>query len=379
VRIRLVHVVKAFRSARGSVTAAKDIHFEVEDREFFVLLGPSGCGKSTVLNLIAGLDKLSGGEIWFDDELVASGEQGVHLAPRERNVAMVFQSYALYPHLSAFENIAFPLRIAGESKDFVSQAVARVASMLGISNLLGAKPGEMSGGQRQRVAIGRAIVRQPSVFLLDEPLSNLDALLRASTRAELKKLQRSLGITTVYVTHDQVEAMSLGDRVALLKDGRLEQLGTPEDLFERPANAFVAKFIGSPPTNILKVSLVKEAGGAWLVIGGARFELPKNRAKPLEEAGQTEYLLGIRPENVYRAGRESGTTLSCKISQVEPLGRETLVHATLDGEEITFLAGAPHEIEAGAGDSVKLAFDLSKAHFFRIGGKQENLFSKIDQ
>ena len=246
-KLRLVRLSKKFVTARGSVFAVRDIDLETTESEFFVLLGPSGCGKSTVLNLIAGLEKPTGGEIWFDEKLAASSDKKVFLTPKERNVAMVFQSYALYPHMSIFENIAFPLKVAREEEASILESVSRVSSMLGISHLLRAKPGELSGGQRQRVAIGRAIVRQPSIFLLDEPLSNLDAQLRTATRMELKALQRQLEITTVYVTHDQVEAMSLGNRIALLNDGDIEQVGSPEELYNKPANAFVAKFIGSPP------------------------------------------------------------------------------------------------------------------------------------
>jgi multiple sugar transport system ATP-binding protein len=224
-RVRIHHLSKGFRSIRGNVFALRDISMEIENGEFFVLLGPSGSGKSTLLNLISGLETPTHGEIWFDRMLVASHAKGVSLSPKERNVAFVFQSYALYPHMNVFENIAFPLKIRGTERGGIRESVERTASLLEISDLLSAKPGELSGGQRQRVAIARAIVRHPNIFLLDEPLSNLDPQLRLSMRTELKKIQRSLGVTTIYVTHDQTEAMSLGDRIAVLRNGEIEQTG----------------------------------------------------------------------------------------------------------------------------------------------------------
>lgn len=370
--IRLIDVSKEYHAARGSVVAVGGVSLDIKEGELFVLLGPSGCGKSTVLNLIAGLEKPTRGEIRFGDRLVASAEKRAHLTPRERNVAMVFQSYALYPHLTVYENIAFPLRIAGEGKQAIGKSVSQAASMLGIADLFSARPGELSGGQRQRVAIARAIVRQPSIFLLDEPLSNLDALTRASTRAELKKLQRSLGITTVYVTHDQVEAMSLGDRIAVMKAGGIDQAGVPQELYEKPANAFVATFIGSPPMNLIEASLIEDAGTLWLTIGGARLRVPE-KARLLKESGQAECLLGIRPENVHIAEEKTVASLPARIIQVEPLGRETFVHARVDDREISFLIPGGHKIETRAGESPQLAFDLAKAHFFAVGGGQESL------
>ncbi len=376
-KVDIAGLTKEFHSARGRVVAVNDIRLEIKDGEFFVLLGPSGCGKSTTLNLIAGLEKATGGEIRFGEKLVSSPEKRLHLSPRERNVAMVFQSYALYPHLSAFENIAFPLRIAGQADQSVSKSVASAAAMLGIENLLDARPAELSGGQRQRVAIARAIVRQPSIFLLDEPLSNLDALLRASTRAELKNLQRSLGITTVYVTHDQVEAMSLGDRIALLREGIIEQLGKPEDLYERPANAFVARFIGSPPINLLKASLAEEEGVVRLEIGTSKLDAPAEKVRLLKASGHRECLLGIRPEYVRLAESmeqaKSSGFLPAKILQIEPLGRESLVHAAVDGQEIRFLAGHGCEIKTKVGGIANLVLDLTGAHFFKTGGRQESI------
>ncbi|MEJ2282406.1 MAG: ABC transporter ATP-binding protein, partial [Desulfobacterales bacterium] len=232
--LTLHHISKGFNSLRGKVTAVHDVSLDIRDGEFFVLLGPSGCGKSTLLNLVAGLERPSAGEIRFAGETVAAAQKHVFLPPRKRNVAMVFQSYALYPHLKVFDNIAFPLRVTKDRRQDIQNAVKITARMLDIENLLERKPAELSGGQRQRVAIARALVRRPRLFLLDEPLSNLDAQLRTRMRVELKNLQRKLNITTLYVTHDQTEAMTLGDRIALLREGSLIQVGTPEEMYARP-------------------------------------------------------------------------------------------------------------------------------------------------
>ncbi len=272
--------------------AVKDINLEIHDGEFFVLLGPSGCRKTTTLNLIAGLEAPTSGEIWFDEVLVAKDEQ-ILLPPRERKIGMVFQSYALYPHLTVFENIAFPLRIEKAKGEEIDKAVRKISEMLKISHLLDAKPAEISGGERQRVAIGRALVKSPNLLLLDEPLSNLDAKLRVSTRIELKKIQEEIGITCIYVTHDQAEAMALGDRIAALRNGKIEQIGTPEDLYERPANTFVADFIGS--MNLIELPLYVEGDLYFVKLGENKVFLPKEKIKePLEKV-----ILGIRPEHIF--------------------------------------------------------------------------------
>jgi len=372
-KLRLVRLSKKFVSARGSVLAVRDIDLETTESEFFVLLGPSGCGKSTVLNLIAGLEKPTGGEIWFGEKLAASNDKKVFLTPKQRNVAMVFQSYALYPHMSIFENIAFPLKVAREGKASIQESVSRVSSMLGISHLLRAKPGELSGGQRQRVAIGRAIVRQPSIFLLDEPLSNLDAQLRTATRMELKALQRQLEITTVYVTHDQVEAMSLGNRIALLSDGDIVQVGSPEELYNKPANAFVAKFIGSPPMNLLKVDLFKENDSCWISIGRQKikvdgFNTPRRLAPK-------RYLLGIRPEDIAVHDRSEQHDLKCQLLSVEPLGRELLLQVGLENQDLTILTTDIRYAKAKAGINLNLLLDLTRMHFFEQDDEQKVVFS----
>jgi len=307
-RVVLRNVSKVFRSAlRGKIEALKSIELEVEEGEFFVLLGPSGCGKSTLLNVVAGLEEPSSGEVYIGERLVAG--KGVFLPPKERNVAMVFQSYALYPHMSVKENIAFPLRIRGERN--VEGKVKEVAEFLKIEHLLPAKPSELSGGERQRVAIARAIVRRPDVLLLDEPLSNLDAKLRMETKEEIRRLQRELRITTLYVTHDQAEAMSLADRMGIMRGGRIIQIGRPLEVYRRPANSFVAGFIGSPPMNLFKRK------GRVVEILGKRVELE----------GEGEVVIGVRPEDIEIFEGDEFT-----VSFVERLGDETLLHLT-DGNE----------------------------------------------
>lgn len=359
--LTLTGLTKRFSSLRGEIVAADDVTLTIEDRELFVLLGPSGCGKSTILNLIAGLEKPTAGEIRFDDRVVSSATDRIALGPRERNVAMVFQSYALYPHLTVFENIAFPLRIAGMKADRLRESVGRAASTLGISGLLSVKPVELSGGQRQRVAIARAIVRQPSVFLLDEPLSNLDAQLRLATRVELKNLQRALGITTVYVTHDQVEAMSLADRIAVLRDGRIEQVGTPEELYGSPVSPFVATFIGSPTMNLIDMPLVEENGVFFLSIGGQRLRVPEERGGRFRRLSTGRCLFGIRPEDIHVARAGSVNTLRGRIESIELLGRETVMRISLEEERLALLTGAADWRE---GDPVEVELDLERAHIF---------------
>lgn len=364
-RIKLIAVTKKFISLRGIVTAVDGIDLEIGDREFFVLLGPSGCGKSTILNLIAGLEKATEGEIWFDERIVFSSCRRIFLTPRERNVAFVFQSYALYPHLSVFENIAFPLRAVGESQDKIRQSVEHVADMLKISEFISVRPGELSGGERQRVAIARAIVRHPNIFLLDEPLSNLDAQLRASTRDELKRLQRALGVTTVYVTHDQIEALTLGDRVALLKDGRVEQIGTPQELYEKPCSIFAARFVGSPPMNIFNVSFTQEGDIFYIIIGGRKFRVPMDMAEKLKKFKDNSCIFGIRPEDIYINHRESSQPFKAKIDLIEPLGRERLIHISIGGYRFS---GLTTDIRLREGDMVEVEFNMKKAHVFEEEG-----------
>ena len=375
-KLKLVHLAKRFVSARGAVEAVKDVHLEVRDREFFVLLGPSGCGKSTVLNLVAGLEAPTGGEIWFDDSRVASPGKGHMLSPGQRNVAMVFQSYALYPHLSVRKNIAFPLNISGATREKIDEKVQKAADMLGIAALLNAKPRELSGGQRQRVAIARALVREPAVFLLDEPLSNLDAQLRASTRSELKKLQRRLGITTVYVTHDQVEAMSLGDRVALLRDGCVEQVAEPKALYERPANSFVARFIGSPPMNLLHASMEELDGIPWLFLEDYRLRLDAMRNAFPAGYGKMECLLGVRPEHASICLEAEEASLRVRIVSIESLGRETLLHGLVGDQPFTVLSTDAHLMGVQSGGFIHVRLNLEKLQLFEKHGRQRTLLHK---
>ncbi|MDA8243685.1 MAG: ABC transporter ATP-binding protein [Elusimicrobia bacterium] len=344
---------------RGRNTVLAGIDLEIKEGELFVLLGPSGCGKSTLLNLIAGLEKPTDGELRFGPRLVASGRPADFVGPRERNVAMVFQSYALYPHLTVRANIAFPLRIAGVQASEIAARVEKAAATLGITRLLDAKPGELSGGERQRTAIARAIVRRPDVLLFDEPLSNLDAQLRLATRVELKKLQRELGVTSIYVTHDQVEAMTLGDRVAVIKDGRVQQLDTPMGLYERPANRFVAQFIGFPQMNILPCEISASPGGLSAAVPG----FPSPLALPSAAAARPgPASLGVRPSDIEVLSAPAEGAAPARVDAVEPLGRDILLNLSFGGTEISAL-GAPGAPAEGA--QAYLRFDSSRLHVFQ--------------
>jgi len=368
-KIKLVNLTKKFFSIRGECIALDNLNLEIDDKEFFVLLGPSGCGKSTLLNLIAGLERPTAGEIWFGDKLVASNHKKFFLPPKERNVAMVFQSYALYPHLKVFENIAFPLRIQKTKENEIEEAVKKAAEMLDITCLLNVKPAELSGGQRQRVAIARAMVRHPDIFLLDEPLSNLDAQLRVSTRSELKQLQKKLGVTTIYVTHDQAEAMSLGDRIAVLKNGKIEQIGTPEELYEKPATPFIAKFIGSPPMNLIETTLIEENNEYFVVIGSDnKLKIPNNKLKG-ELPKNKKLILGIRPEDIYIhpfGSLSNGVNLDknifrVKIVSTESSGREEILQVLLAKEKVFVLSNRK---ELRNSEIIDIEINVDKLHFF---------------
>ena len=363
-RVSFSGVDKTFHSLRGTVRAVRGVDLEVAEGEFFVLLGPSGCGKSTVLSLAAGLEKPTSGEIRFGERVVASRDRKVFVSPRERNVAMVFQSYALYPHLTVFENIAFPLRVAGGRNEDIGRAVAGAAETLGIGRLLRASPGELSGGQRQRVAIARAIVRKPDVFLLDEPLSNLDAGLRASMRGELRRLQRDLGVTTLYVTHDQTEAMTLGDRIALLDDGRVLQTGTPADLYERPATPFAASFLGTTPINLVAASFIEEGGTPYLLFGKVRLPVPEEAARRVRALNAERLLCGIRPESIRISPAPEGGAMSGTVESAENLGRETLVRVRIGEYAFSVLTGDRRFRE---GEAVAIVVPLDQALFFAEG------------
>ena len=341
----------------GSVTAVDRLDLEIRDTEFMVLLGPSGCGKTTTLNIIAGLEELTEGDVYFDDELVN------FVPPHRRNVAMVFQTYALYPQKTVAENMAFGLRLKKTPKEEIERRVAEAAEQLEIGHLLDRRPNQLSGGQRQRVALGRAIVRRPSVFLMYEPLSNLDAALRVSTRSLIKKLHQTMRTTFVYVTHDQAEAMTLADRIAVMNHGVIQQLGTSDDIYERPRNLFVASFIGSLQMNLLEGVLRRDGDGYTFVREG--FVLPLRGVEPATLEGQTgrATVLGLRPEDVdprqVGAGRE---VLRVKVTLVSPLGSEQYVNAVVGGTELVFRLDK--EVEVTAGQDITLGLDPLRAHLF---------------
>jgi len=310
--VRFEHVTKVFA---GGATALDDLTLRVDDGEFMILVGPSGCGKTTALRLVAGLEKPTLGQIGIGGRVVND------VSPRDRDIAMVFQNYALYPHMTVYRNLAFGLRERKAPRPEIDRRVREASAMLGLNELLKRRPAQLSGGQRQRVAMGRALVREPKAFLLDEPLSNLDAKLRVQMRAELKRLHQQLRITTIYVTHDQIEAMTLGDRIAVMSDGRVQQLGHPQDVYDRPANLFVAGFIGSPPMNLLRAS----ARGGRVVAGGLRI--------PLDGLPDGEVVVGIRPESL-RPARDGLPTIDLEVEVVEPLGDEVVVRGTIEGRTV---------------------------------------------
>jgi multiple sugar transport system ATP-binding protein len=319
-RVTLSKISKSY----GSLEVVHAIDLEVKHHEFVVLVGPSGCGKSTTLRMIAGLEEISGGELKIGDRIVNE------VAPKDRDVAMVFQNYALYPHLNVKDNIAFGLRIRRESKEAIKKSVDDVGEILGLTDLLHRKPSELSGGQRQRVAMGRAIVRHPEVFLFDEPLSNLDAQLRTQMRAEIKRLHNRLGVTSIYVTHDQVEAMTLADRIVVMQDGIIEQVGTPMELFLNPKNTFVAGFLGSPPMNQIKAKLVNAEDGPKAQIGDQL--LPLAPLKEFKHLDDKDIIIGIRPEYTNVCIGKDKEQIHIEIELVETLGSEALIHSTVAGK-----------------------------------------------
>jgi len=349
------HVTKTYA---GGTHAVDDLQLEIEDGEFLVLVGPSGCGKSTALRMVAGLEKISGGRVLIGERVVNN------VAPMSRDVAMVFQSYALYPHMTVYDNLAFGLRNKKVPKNEIDRRVQEGAKILDLDTLLQRKPKQLSGGQRQRVALGRAIVREPAVWLMDEPLSNLDAALRVATRAEILKLHQRVGTTTLYVTHDQVEAMTMGDRIVVMKLGRLQQAGTPEELYTRPQNLFVAGFIGSPAMNLVPVEPVTTDGKAILRNGGFSVELPERFLAVAAAQGRRQMVVGLRPEHFTVANGSAGrvATVSAVVEVVEYLGDEQLVH--LRAGEIPLVAKLAVEPRLASGESVALAVALDKLYLF---------------
>jgi multiple sugar transport system ATP-binding protein len=342
----------------GLPDTLKDIQLAIKDGEFLILVGPSGCGKSTLMNCIAGLENISGGAILIDEEDVSG------MSPKDRDIAMVFQSYALYPTMNVRDNIAFGLKIRKLSQAAIDEEVARVAKLLQIEHLLARRPGQLSGGQQQRVAMGRALARRPKIYLFDEPLSNLDAKLRVEMRTEIKLMHQRLKTTTVYVTHDQIEAMTLGDKVAVMKDGIIQQFGTPQQIYNDPANLFVASFIGSPPMNFIPVRLTRQDGRvlALLDSGQARCELPLGVAA--DELEGREIILGVRPEQI-ALGAEQGNGLPgirAEIQVTEPTGPDLLVFVTLNQTKVCCRL-AP-DVACRVGDSLNLQFDPARVLLF---------------
>ena len=354
-----------YKEYTEGVPVVQEFNLEIKDREFVVFLGPSGCGKTTTLKMIAGLEEITHGEIYIDGKLVND------MAPKDRDIAMVFQSYALYPHLNVFENMAFSLRARKFPQDEIKERVERSAELLRIKEFLDRRPRHLSGGQRQRVALGRAIVRKPKVFLMDEPLSNLDAKLRVHMRFELNKLHQQLEATMIYVTHDQIEALTLGDRLVLMRDGIVQQIGDPRTMYNRPANVFVAGFIGSPSMNFLPGKLVAENGSLWLDMEDFRLQIPP-REETLDQYLDKEVVVGFRPEDIVdkdRAGfADSGNVMTAQIDVIEPIGSEELLYVSSGKYE--FVAKIPEysvgfmEKRALVEKEIELAFNMEKLHLF---------------
>jgi multiple sugar transport system ATP-binding protein len=354
-KVVLENVTKRF----GKVIAVNNVSLQAEDKEFLVLLGPSGCGKTTTLRMIAGLELADEGNVIIGEDVVND------VPPAARDIAMVFQNYALYPHMTVRDNISFGLRLHNIPAKEIKDRVAEAAQMLGLQDYLKRVPKELSGGQRQRVALARAIVRKPKVFLMDEPLSNLDAKLRVQTREELIKLHQTLGVTTIYVTHDQVEAMTLGSRVAVMENGFLRQVGKPRQVYDNPTNKFVAGFVGTPPSNFVSVNLVLSPAPA-LEIEGLHIQLSATQQQAAKSVPAGSYTWGVRPEDLLVDGQsnmpEVATTFNARISFVEMMGSETFIHTNLGGAPVVVRASSAFEYTQG--DTVKLVVNVARTHLF---------------
>jgi multiple sugar transport system ATP-binding protein len=350
--------LEALTKKYGNVVAVDSVNLDIDDDEFLVLVGPSGCGKTTTLRMVAGLEDISGGSVFIGDRRVNDVE------PKDRDIAMVFQSYALYPHMSVFDNMAFGLKMRKVATTEIERRIQEASAMLGIGHLLKRKPRELSGGQRQRVALGRAIVREPAVFLMDEPLSNLDAQVRANTRTELLRIHQRVKNTVMYVTHDQVEAMTMGDRIVVMKDGHVQQCAAPKEIYDHPANKFVASFIGSPPMNFLDADY--EAQGETAILKGPAFafSVNGNSAQKLSHTTARGVTLGVRPEDGVGGSPDSlhGTGMRARVDVVETLGAEQ--HLFLTSEGSSFLARVSADFVARVGDSVSATIDSTKLHVF---------------
>ena len=355
-----VHLTNVWKKYAGDVVAVRGYNLEIRDKEFMVFVGPSGCGKSTTLRMIAGLEEISDGTISIDGRVVND------VPPKDRDIAMVFQNYALYPHMTVYDNMAFGLKLRKYPKDEIEKRVRDAAAILGIEEYLERKPKALSGGQRQRVAVGRAIVRQPKAFLFDEPLSNLDAKMRVQMRMEISKLHKQLESTMIYVTHDQVEAMTMGDRIAVMKDGILQQVDTPLTIYDLPANRFVAGFIGSPPMNFFRGEVQKDTSGATFVAdSGFQVALSEEQAGLLQGAGQEKIIMGIRPEHLQiidGSDSASGNTMQASIDLMEPMGAEVHLYLKVGGD--SFIARVEGHTAIPEDGPVTLRLDMEQARFF---------------
>ena len=351
------HVYKRF----GDVVAVNDLTIHVEDKEFLVFVGPSGCGKTTSLRLLAGLEEITEGQIMIGDRIVND------VPPKDRDIAMVFQSYALYPHMSVYDNMAFGLKLRKTPKTEIERRVKEAGGILGIEHLLDRKPKQLSGGQRQRVAVGRAIVREPAVFLFDEPLSNLDAKLRVQTRAEISKLHQRLATTFIYVTHDQVEAMTMASRIAVMKDGVLQQVDSPQNLYDHPSNIFVAGFIGSPSMNFFDATLVESDGKMEVNAGGFRLDVPEEKAKEWKENAGKEVIFGIRPEDIhskeFAPPQILESDMTAQVDVTELMGNEIFLYC-LTSDSKQFISRVDPRVRVSTGDEIELAINMANAHIF---------------
>ena len=357
--LSLKHIYKKYP---GGVTAVSDFSLEIKDKEFLILVGPSGCGKSTTLRMIAGLEEITEGELFIGDRLVND------IAPKDRDIAMVFQNYALYPHMTVFDNMAFGLKLRKTPKEEIKRRVEEAARILDITHLLDRRPKALSGGQKQRVALGRAIVREPKVFLLDEPLSNLDAKLRAAMRTEITKIHKKIGTTFVYVTHDQVEAMTMATRIVVMKDGIIQQVDTPQNLYDLPVNIFVAGFIGTPQMNFINSTLRKKGDDFYVEFGNVSLKLPKEKIEgtSLPDYADQEVIMGIRPECIYedpeQVADHADTSFDASVEVTELMGAEIYLYIVVDEQNL--IARVSPRSTARAGDTVKVAVDISRAHIF---------------
>ncbi len=359
--VTLSHIYKTYA---GGVTAVSDFTLEIEDKEFIVLVGPSGCGKSTTLRMVAGLEEISDGELYIGDKLVND------VAPKDRDIAMVFQNYALYPHMTVYDNMAFGLKLRKTPKDEIDRRVKEAAKILDIEHLLNRKPKALSGGQRQRVALGRAIVREPKVFLMDEPLSNLDAKLRVAMRTEITKLHQRLQTTFIYVTHDQTEAMTMGSRIVIMKDGFIQQVDTPQNNYDYPNNKFVAGFIGSPQMNFFDVKLKNENGKVVAIFGDNKITVPKEKVAKLVDESYIgkDVVMGIRPENISDDEKDIAANpeavIKVHVEVTELMGSETYLYFTTSGKDDNVIARVDPRTKTGIGQDVDVVLDTSRLHFF---------------